>query len=141
MFVLLFTRLASQGILCYTFQVYCRAVMSLPCVKGGGSRERDGGIVKIISSTNNPSVSCGDSSLPEGAFGLCVPKVRLLFLTSTSFVDTKAKLRTRRGKNYKVKRALNSSRSRRASKSFQVRYSLKSSVKVDVPLQVKSFES
>ena len=31
-------------------------------------------------------------SLPEGAFGLCAPKVCLLFLTSTAFVDTKAKI-------------------------------------------------
>ena len=29
MFVLLFTRLAWQGIVCYTFQVYCRAKVSL----------------------------------------------------------------------------------------------------------------
>ena len=50
-----------QGIVCYTFQVNCRAVMSLPCVKG--------------------------------AFGLCVTKVCLIFLTSTAFVDTKAKPR------------------------------------------------
>ncbi len=50
MFVLLFTRLALQGIVCYTFLVYCRAVISLP--------------------------------LHKGAFGLCAPKVRLLFLTS-----------------------------------------------------------
>ena len=33
----------------------------------------------------------------KGAFGLCALKVRLLFLTSTAFVDTKAKPRTRRG--------------------------------------------
>ena len=46
LFVLLFTRLAWQGIVCYTFQVNGRAVISLPCVKGGGSRKRDGGIVK-----------------------------------------------------------------------------------------------
>ena len=34
LFVLLFTRLAPQGIVCYTFLMYCRAVMSLPCVNG-----------------------------------------------------------------------------------------------------------
>ena len=61
MFVLLFTRLALQGIVCYTFLVYCQAVMSLPCVKGGGSRKRDGGIVKNkIIPKNNPSVTFGD---------------------------------------------------------------------------------
>ena len=61
MFVLLFTLLAPQGIVCYTFQVNCGAVMSLPCVKGGGSRKRDGGIVKskIIPKTipQSPSVT------------------------------------------------------------------------------------
>ena len=31
--------------------------------------------------------------LHKGAFSLCAPKVRLLFLTSTAFVDTKAKPR------------------------------------------------
>ena len=71
MFVLLFTRLALQGIVCYTFLVYCRAVISLPCVKG--------------------------------AFSLCAPKVRLLFLTSTTFVDTKAKPRARRGEDQMLK--------------------------------------
>ncbi len=34
MFVLLFTRFALQGIVCYTFQVNGRAVMSLPLHKG-----------------------------------------------------------------------------------------------------------
>ena len=44
--------------------MYCRAVISLPCVKGGGSRKRVGGIVKNkILSKNNPSVTFGDSSL------------------------------------------------------------------------------
>ena len=46
LFVLLFTRLALQGIVYYTFSLYYRAVISLPCVKGGGSRKRDGGIVE-----------------------------------------------------------------------------------------------
>ena len=65
LFVLLFTRLDLQGIVCYTFEVYCRAVIRLP--------------------------------LHKGTFGLCVPKVCILFLTSTAFVDTKAKPRARRG--------------------------------------------
>ena len=98
-------------------------------------------ISNIFIEARSPSPDFVGSSLPEGAFGLCVSKVHLLFLTSTAFVGTKAKPRARRGKNYKVKRTLKSSRPRRASKSFQVRYSLKSSVKVDVPLQVTSFES
>ena len=33
-----------QGIVCYTFQVNGRAVMSLPCVKGGGSRSETEGL-------------------------------------------------------------------------------------------------
>jgi len=35
---------ATQGIVCYTFQVNCRAVMSLPCVKGGGLRSKTEGL-------------------------------------------------------------------------------------------------
>ena len=34
MLVLLFTCLAWQGIVCYTFLVYYRVIVSLPCVKG-----------------------------------------------------------------------------------------------------------
>ena len=49
MLVLLFTCLAWQGIVCYTFLVYYRVIVSLPCVKGGGSRKRDGGIVSTES--------------------------------------------------------------------------------------------
>ena len=41
--------------------------------------------------------------LHKGAFGLCVPKLHLLFLTSTAFVDTKAKPRTKRGKFYLIR--------------------------------------
>ena len=40
--------------------------------------------------THSPSPDFVGSSLPEGAFGLCAPKVRLLFLTSTAFVSTNA---------------------------------------------------
>ena len=80
-----------QGIVCYTFQVYCRAVMSLPCVKGGGSRKRDGGIVKSkIIPKNNPSAAFGVSSLytrePFFMFIYCLS----IFLTSTAFVGTNA---------------------------------------------------
>ena len=38
-------------------------VKSLPCVKGGGTRQRDGGIVIQRKHKNNPSVSFADSSL------------------------------------------------------------------------------
>ncbi len=37
-------------------------VFSLPCVKGGGTACRDGGIVFLISHKYNPSVSFADSS-------------------------------------------------------------------------------
>ena len=47
-------------------------IFSLPCVKGGGTVYRDGGIVKMLS--NNPSVSFADSSPytgePTAAAGL-----------------------------------------------------------------------
>ena len=99
MFVLLFTRLALQGIVYYTFSLYYRAVISLPCVKGGGSRKRVGGIVKNkILSKNNPSVTFGDSSLYTREPFFMFIYALSIFLTSTAFVDTKAKLRTRRDK-------------------------------------------
>ena len=80
MFVLLFTLLAPQGIVCYTFLVYCRAVMSLPCVKGGGSRKRDGGIVEEkISSQNNPSAAFGVSSLYTREPLVCEPRKSVFF--------------------------------------------------------------
>ena len=47
-------------------------IFSLPCVKGGGTVYRDGGIVKML--PNNPSVSFADSSPytgePTAAVGL-----------------------------------------------------------------------
>ena len=47
-------------------------IFSLPCVKGGGTVYRDGGIVKML--PNNPSVSFADSSPytgePTAAAGL-----------------------------------------------------------------------
>jgi len=50
---------------------------------------------------NNHALSPADAgALPKGAFGLRAPRVRLLFLTSTAFVDTKAKPRARRGEDY-----------------------------------------
>ena len=98
MFVLLFTRLALQGIVCYTFEVYCRAVMSLPCVKGGGARKRDGGIVKVKSSRKTiPQSTSLTAPFTQGSLWFVCPKVHLLFLTSIAFVDTKAMPRTRRG--------------------------------------------
>ena len=33
-----------QGIVCYTFQMNCRAVICLPCVKGGGLRSKTEGL-------------------------------------------------------------------------------------------------
>ncbi len=88
-----------QGIVCYTFQVNCRAVMSLPCVKGGGSRKRDGGIVKSkIVPKNNPSAAFGVSSLyTREPFFMFICNLSI-FLTSTTFADTKAKPRAERGK-------------------------------------------
>ena len=91
---------ARYSVLYLTGVLSCRAVMSLPCVKGGGSRKRDGGIVTKQKLIVKQSLSRLRRQLPlhKGAFGLCVPKVRLLFLTSTAFVDSKAMPRTMRGK-------------------------------------------
>ena len=66
-------------------------VISRPCVKGGGSRKRDGGIVKNKNYTeNNPSVTFGDSSLYTREPFFMFIYALSIFLTSTAFVDTKA---------------------------------------------------
>ena len=102
LFVLLFTRLAWQGIVCYTFSVYYRAAVK-PSSGRKGDRDSGGRSPRNLRFrlnfivTRSPSPDFVGSSLPEGAFGLCVPKVRLLFLTSTTFVYTKAKPHARRG--------------------------------------------
>ena len=76
-----------QGIVCYTFQVNGRAIMSR-----GGSRKRDGEIVKSkILPKNNPSVTFGDEPFFMFIYNLSI------FLTSTAFVDTNAEPRARRG--------------------------------------------
>jgi len=46
-----------------------------------------------------PSPDFVGSSLPEGALDLCVPKVYLLFLTSTAFVDTKSEAPRKAGQD------------------------------------------
>ena len=44
--------------------LFARLHQSLPCVKGGGTRKRDGGIVKVrLYIENNPSAAYGVSSL------------------------------------------------------------------------------
>ena len=44
--------------------------------------------------------------LHKGAFGLCVPKVHLLFLASTAFVDTKTKPRAEAGQEFSLQAIL-----------------------------------
>jgi len=98
LFVLLFTRLALQGIVYYTFRCTVGRQHSLP-PGGRWHAKRDGRSPRYFEISNtflvtrSPSPDFVVSSLPEGAFGLCVPKVLLFFLTSTAFVDTKAKPR------------------------------------------------
>ena len=97
--------------------------MSLPCVKGGGSRERDGGIGSALNKISmhelkefvtrrkrryNPSASlptplCSVASLLRKHCGCQLPLHKgafllliyalSIFLTSTAFVDTEAKHR------------------------------------------------
>ena len=70
-----------------------------PLCKGRWLAERDGGIVIKQDFIVKQSLSRLRRQLPlhKGAFGLRASKVHLLFLTSTAFVDTKAKPRERRG--------------------------------------------
>ena len=63
-------------------------LQSSVCSDGRSLRDLEVQLSFIV--TRSPSPDFVGSSLPEGAFGLCVPKVRLLFLTSTAFADTKA---------------------------------------------------
>ena len=63
----------------------------LPCVKGGGTACRDGGIVKarfILKTIPRPTPS--ELPLHKGAFFAFIYALSI-FLTSTAFVDTKAK--------------------------------------------------
>jgi len=64
---------------------------SRPCVKGGGTACRDGGIVKVRFSIKQ-SLSRLQRQLPlhKGAFFMFTYDLSIL-LTSTAFVDTKAK--------------------------------------------------
>ena len=57
-------------------------------------------------SLSRPRQAAGASSLPEGAFSLCAPKAHLLFLTSTAFVDTKAKPRAEAGQEFSLQAIL-----------------------------------
>ena len=92
LFVLLFTRLALQGVVFYTFVGALSGGSKPPLCKGrwlAQARRRDCKRKKFIA---KQSLSRLRRQLPlhKGAFGLFVPKVHLLFLTSAAFVDTKA---------------------------------------------------
>ena len=133
MFVLLFTRLAWQGIVYYTFSLYYRAAMSPPCVKGGGTACRDGGIVKTKYHRKTipqpPSalvaiIDCSPLWLKICHWHIFLTRRALytrepffmfiyglsLFLTSTAFVDTKAKPRDSGANNYFFSMGIQSSR-------------------------------
>ena len=76
-----------------------------PLCKGRWLAERDGGIVIKQDFIVKQSLSRLRRQLPlhKGAFGLRASKVCLFFLTSTAFVDTKAKPRARRGEDQILK--------------------------------------
>ena len=108
--------LACQPCNYYEFPAEAGLNQRLPCVKGGGTACRDGGIVKsdnlhkTIPQQQIRYANCGGVAyatlhrrqlpLHKGAFGLCAPKACLIFLTSTAFVDTKVKPRTRQRCEY-----------------------------------------
>ena len=114
LFVLLFTRLALQGISVLHLLGVLSGGNEPPLCKGRWLAKQDGGLVKAKISSKTipqpPSASALNLSrrrqatcfahclipLHKGAFGLCALKVCLFFLTSTAFVDTKAKPRASR---------------------------------------------
>ena len=63
-------------------------VKSLPCAKGGGTRQRDGGIVIQRKHKNNPSVSFADSSLytREPFLASAPPSTSHSFLEGGAFI-------------------------------------------------------
>ena len=64
---------------------------SLPCVKGGGTACRDGGIVKSNSYTKTiPQPPSASAPFTQGSLFMFIYTLSF-FLTSTAFVDTKAK--------------------------------------------------
>ena len=64
--------------------------MSLPCVKGGGSRKRDGGIVKNkIIPKNNPSVPSVTAPFTQGSL-FYVHLCRVNFLDKHCFCGHKS---------------------------------------------------
>ena len=68
-----------------------------PLCKGRWLAKQDGGLVKAkIHRKQSLSRLRRQLPLHKGAFGLCALKVCLFFLTSTAFVDTKAKPRASR---------------------------------------------
>ena len=114
-----FTRLAPQGIVGYTFSVLSGGNIAFLREEGGtrqGFPEANemsfGGSLRSVTEgarvtlvfnkfyRNALSLTRLRRELPPGgSLWVVSPKVHLLFLTSTSFVDTKSKPRTRRGKN------------------------------------------
>ena len=93
MFVLLFTCLAMQDIVYYPIGVLS-GDNELPCVKGGGTACRDGGIVKAKSSRRTiPQPPSASAPFTQGSLFTFIYNLSI-FLTSTGFVDTNATKRS-----------------------------------------------
>ena len=75
---------------------------SLPCVRGGGTACRDGGIVKSNSYTKTiPQPPSASAPFTQGSHFKFIYTLSI-FLTSTAFVSTNAKIRHTSFKIYRI---------------------------------------
>ena len=87
--------------------MYCRAVISLPCVKGGGAACRDGGIVKskIIPKTI-PQPPSASAPFTQGSLWFVRPESPSSFPDKHCFCGHKSKAPHKAGQNLILKLAI-----------------------------------
>ena len=89
---------------------------SLPCVKGGGTACRDGGIVKVsFKSKTIPQPPSASAPFTQGSLFMFIYDLSI-FLTSTAFVSANAKIRHASFEIYRISE--NSPLENRSKRSF-----------------------
>ena len=128
LFVLLFTRLVLQGIVCYTFLVYCRAVLC----KGRWLAKQDGGIVKAkISSKTIPQPPSASAPFTQGSLWFVRSESLSVFPDKHCFCGHKSEAPREQKLGYNVIKALKSSVSLIGSKQrLLFKHRMKSSISV-----------